>query len=39
MPHPVGPLQAVTDWNPLSALATACRHLFGNPNPSAAVRA
>jgi ABC-2 type transport system permease protein len=23
MPHPVGPLQAVADWNPLSAVATA----------------
>jgi ABC transporter DrrB family efflux protein len=34
-----GWLQAVADWNPLSALAAACRHLFGNPNPSAAVQA
>lgn len=34
-----GWLQAVADWNPLSSLATACRHLFGNPNPSAAVHA
>jgi ABC transporter DrrB family efflux protein len=34
-----GWLQVVADWNPLSALAAACRHLFGNPNPSAAVHA
>ena len=32
-----GWLQAVANWNPLSALASACRHLFGNPNPAAAV--
>jgi ABC-2 type transport system permease protein len=30
-----GWLQAVADWNPLSALGAACRHLFGNPNPVA----
>ncbi len=30
-------LRAVANWNPLSALAAACRHLFGNPNPAAAV--
>lgn len=34
-----GWLQAVADWNPLSALAAASRHLFGNPDPAAAVRA
>ena len=34
-----GWLQPVAEWNPMSALATACRHLFGNPNPSAAVQA
>ena len=30
-----GWLQAVADWNPLSALGAACRHLFGNPDPVA----
>lgn|SRR5574341_1786274 len=34
-----GWLQAVADWNPLSTLAAASRHLFGNPDPGAAVRA
>jgi ABC transporter DrrB family efflux protein len=28
-------LRLVADWNPVSALASACRQLFGNPNPSA----
>ncbi len=31
-----GWLQPVANWNPMSALAAACRHLFGNPNPAAA---
>jgi ABC transporter DrrB family efflux protein len=34
-----GWLQAVADWNPMSALAAAARHLFGNPNPAASVQA
>ena len=34
-----GWLQAVADWNPMSALAAASRHLFGNQNPAAAVHA
>jgi ABC transporter DrrB family efflux protein len=34
-----GWLQAVANWNPLSALAAACRHLFGNPDPATSVRA
>jgi ABC-2 type transport system permease protein len=34
-----GWLQVVANWNPMSALAAACRHLFGNPNPAAAVHA
>ena len=34
-----GWLQGFANWNPLSALAAACRHLFGNPNPAAAVHA
>jgi ABC transporter DrrB family efflux protein len=34
-----GWLQAIADWNPMSALAAASRHLFGNPNPAASVQA
>jgi ABC-2 type transport system permease protein len=34
-----GWLQGFANWNPLSALAASCRHLFGNPNPAAAVHA
>ena len=34
-----GWLQPVADWNPMSALAAASRHLFGNPNPAASVQA
>lgn len=34
-----GWLQAVTDWNPVSAVTTACRQLFGNPNPSEVIGA
>ena len=29
-----GWLQTIADWNPVSAVTAACRHLFGNPNPS-----
>ncbi len=32
-----GWLQAVANWNPMSAIATSCRALFGGPNPGAAV--
>ncbi len=32
-------LATVANWNPVSAMASAVRHLFGNPNPSAAVGA
>jgi ABC-2 type transport system permease protein len=32
-----GWLQPVANWNPMSALAAASRHLFGNPNPADAV--
>src|ERR1035438_8714341 len=28
-------LRAVAEWNPVSAVASSCRNLFGNPNPSA----
>jgi hypothetical protein len=34
-----GWLQVVAGWNPLSALAAACRHLFGNPDPAASIQA
>ena len=34
-----GWLQPIAEWNPLSALAAACRSLFGNPNPAASVDA
>jgi len=34
-----GWLQVVANWNPFSAIAAACRQLFGNPNPSALVPA
>jgi ABC transporter DrrB family efflux protein len=34
-----GWLQPVANWNPMSALAAACRQLFGNPNPAAFVNA
>jgi ABC-type multidrug transport system permease subunit len=34
-----GWLQPIAEWNPMSALAAACRQLFGNPNPAAAVPA
>jgi ABC-2 type transport system permease protein len=32
-------LRDFTNWNPISAVAAACRTLFGGPNPSAAVDA
>ena len=34
-----GWLQPVAEWNPMSSLATACRSLFGNPNPADLVHA
>lgn len=34
-----GWLQPIVEWNPMSALAAASRHLFGNPNPAASVQA
>jgi ABC-2 type transport system permease protein len=30
---------AIANWNPVSAVAAACRTLFGHPNPSATVEA
>ncbi|HEX3394623.1 MAG TPA: ABC transporter permease [Acidimicrobiales bacterium] len=32
-----GWLMTLTSWNPVSAVTAACRHLFGNPNPSATI--
>ncbi len=32
-------LRAIADWNPISAVVSACRELFGNPNPSATIDA
>jgi ABC-2 type transport system permease protein len=32
-------LRVVADWNPVSAVASSCRNLFGNPNPSANIAA
>jgi ABC-2 type transport system permease protein len=37
--HMPGWLQAVADWNPVSAVAAGARQLWGNPNPSAAIHA
>ena len=37
--HMPGWLQAIANWNPVSAVCAAARHLWGNPNPSAAVQA
>lgn len=34
-----GWLRAVANWNPVSAVVAAVRHLFGNPNPSASIHA
>ena len=34
-----GWLQPIAEWNPMSAVAAASRHLFGNPNPAASVAA
>jgi len=34
-----GWLQAVANWNPMSAIASACRVLFGGPNPAATIHA
>jgi ABC-type multidrug transport system permease subunit len=32
-------LRTIADWNPVSAVTAASRHLFANPNPSAAIHA
>jgi ABC-2 type transport system permease protein len=35
--HMPGPIRAVADWNPVSAVNAAARNLWGNPNPSASI--
>ena len=37
--HMPGWLQAIANWNPVSAVTAAVRTLFGNPNPSAHIPA
>jgi ABC transporter DrrB family efflux protein len=37
--HMPAVLQALANWNPVSAVTAACRQLLGNPNPSATVHA
>ncbi|HUA95007.1 MAG TPA: ABC transporter permease [Acidimicrobiales bacterium] len=37
--HMPGWLQTIADWNPVSAVTSAVRELFGNPNPSASINA
>jgi ABC-2 type transport system permease protein len=32
-------LRTIADWNPVSAVTSAARQLFHNPNPSAAISA
>jgi len=32
-------LRTIANWNPVSAVAAACRTLFGNPNPSSTIHA
>ncbi len=34
-----GWMQPIANWNPISAVAAACRDLFGNPNPSSTIHA
>ena len=37
--HMPGWLQAIADWNPVSAVTAAARQLWHNPNPSASIAA
>jgi ABC-2 type transport system permease protein len=37
--HMPAVLRTIADWNPVSAVTAAGRHLFGNPNPSASIDA
>jgi len=32
-------LRVIANWNPVSAVTAAARHLFANPNPSASIHA
>jgi len=37
--HMPAVLRTIANWNPVSAVTTACRQLLGNPNPSATIHA
>ena len=37
--HMPAVLRFIADWNPVSAVTAAARHLCGNPNPSATIQA
>jgi ABC-2 type transport system permease protein len=37
--HMPGWLQTIANWNPVSAVTSAVRELFGNPNPSSSISA
>lgn len=37
--HMPAVLQALANWNPVSAVTSACRRMLGNPNPSASIHA
>ena len=37
--HMPSGVRTIADWNPVSAVTAAGRHLFGNPNPAAAIHA
>jgi ABC-2 type transport system permease protein len=37
--HMPGWMQAIADWNPVSAVCAGARHLWGNPNPSSMINA
>ena len=37
--HMPAVLMVVANWNPLSAVTAAARHLWANPNPSASIHA
>jgi ABC-type multidrug transport system permease subunit len=37
--HMPGWMQAIADWNPVSAVCAGVRHLWNNPNPSQVVKA
>ena len=37
--HMPAAVRAIADWNPVSSVTAASRHLFGNPNPTATIHA